>query len=229
MAVASGGAETNAPSLRLDRLPGSRIQITVTGEAQRFHRVDASSNLVSWRPLAVLTNTTGTIPFVDTNAAGIPQRFYRAAEVALATGVTSLSQPNGSAGSQIEIFGQFFDGRPGDNVVRIGDVTARIIEASATRLLVEVPTNATTGPLAVTTPGGETTMKEFFVVTAPVPGTFAPPAGLNGAQFDLVNAYSDGVPLRRRIPRIFFSSAAAGPSSTWPSPPTASTKTFSSR
>jgi len=192
------------PHVQVDRLPGQRVQITVTGEAQRFHRIDGSTNLTSWRPLVVLTNITGTAPYEDTNASALPMRFYRAAQIDPVAGLTGLGQQRGSAGAQVEIFGQFFDGQPGDNVVRIGDVIARVIEASGTRLLIELPIYASTGPLTVTTPSGETSVRQFFVVTAPMLGTFEPPSGVNAAQYELVNPYGAATPVEPGNPTNQF-------------------------
>jgi hypothetical protein len=41
-------------------------------------RVEASSDLVNWTPLATVTNVTGTLIFADPAAVGLRQRYYRA-------------------------------------------------------------------------------------------------------------------------------------------------------
>ena len=53
-------------NLALAGVPGSQIQLQV------------SSDLVTWTPLRVLTNTQGRIEFPDPVTQGTPQRFYRA-------------------------------------------------------------------------------------------------------------------------------------------------------
>ena len=40
-------------------------------------RVEASSDLVNWTPLATVTNVTGSLMFTDPGAASLPRRFYR--------------------------------------------------------------------------------------------------------------------------------------------------------
>lgn len=199
MALAVGLKPTHLaaeqPALSIVPLPDRRVQVTVTGPAPQIHRVDASSNLTVWRPWVLLTNSTGVAAFDDTNAPATPARFFRAQQVAASTGVTALGQPRGIAGNELEIFGQFFDAAPGDNVVRIGGVIARVLEASPLRLLVEVPTNAVTGPLTVTTPSGDTSVRQFFVVTGHAPGVFNPPPGVTRWQYELGNAYGAAMPI----------------------------------
>ena len=48
------------------------------GPAGRVYAIDASSNLVQWLEITRLTNTTGTVNFVDPDSLGIKRRFYRA-------------------------------------------------------------------------------------------------------------------------------------------------------
>ena len=54
-----------------------RFQVTFQGKpGQRFF-VEASTNLPDWFPLATLTNTTGTLQYIDPTPATGPRRFYR--------------------------------------------------------------------------------------------------------------------------------------------------------
>jgi len=53
---------------------GNQIQFDVAGVAGFNYAVQASTNLIDWVPL--LTNTP-PFTFMDTNAAGFQQRFYR--------------------------------------------------------------------------------------------------------------------------------------------------------
>jgi hypothetical protein len=41
------------------------------------YRLEASSNLTDWETLSLLENPGGTVLFTDTDAADLPQRFYR--------------------------------------------------------------------------------------------------------------------------------------------------------
>lgn len=55
--------------------------------------------------------------------------------------ITSFVPQGGQAGSEIEIFGDNFSATLGDNIVRFGNDTATVVEASSTRLLVRAPTD----------------------------------------------------------------------------------------
>jgi hypothetical protein len=56
--------------------PGSRIR--VTGELQRLYQVEASADLLAWTNVASVYATSMPIEVTDTDAPGVPARFYRA-------------------------------------------------------------------------------------------------------------------------------------------------------
>jgi hypothetical protein len=75
MATRSLGAG-NPPSLSSWQVsPSGQFQFLVSGIAGETYRIDGSSNLVQWIPLA--TNTAGII-FIDPNSTKYPHFFYRA-------------------------------------------------------------------------------------------------------------------------------------------------------
>jgi PKD repeat protein len=51
---------------------------TLSGSAGFYYVIEASSNLTTWFPLATLSNSTGQIPFSETNASAFRFRAYRA-------------------------------------------------------------------------------------------------------------------------------------------------------
>ena len=67
-------------------LPGSLVRangqfrFTVQSPAGSRLEIQVSTNLVNWTSLTMVTNGTGTLPFVDT-ATNLKQRFYRARQV----------------------------------------------------------------------------------------------------------------------------------------------------
>jgi len=75
---------TSAPTLTSPTWTNNQFQFTLVGETGRVLEVFAATNvalpLSNWLNLGRLTNTTGTIPFVDTNA-DFDQRFYRARQL----------------------------------------------------------------------------------------------------------------------------------------------------
>jgi hypothetical protein len=59
--------------------PGGGLRLVLSGPAGDVFRLLASTNLVDWQTVATLTNTTGTVEFVDGPPGSFNQRFYRLA------------------------------------------------------------------------------------------------------------------------------------------------------
>ena len=162
----------------------------VFGTDARYHRIDVSTNLTDWTPAHLLLPTNGAAQLTDTNAPSLTALFYRAVEVEPTTAILGLSRQSGPPGTRLEIAGQFFAaGKPKDNVVQFGGVDAPVWEASSTRLLVEVPLGASSGPVTVASAEGRVSSPQAFIVTEEVRGTFAPPEGVSRPEFEIVNAY----------------------------------------
>jgi hypothetical protein len=53
------------------------FHFTITSSPGLVLRVDATTNLTTWTPIATVTNTTGTLDFADTNSPSFKLRFYR--------------------------------------------------------------------------------------------------------------------------------------------------------
>jgi hypothetical protein len=73
--------ETTALNLANAMLTNGQIQFTVLSEPNAVTQIRATTNLSLplnlWTNIATLTNTTGSLPFVDTNA-NLSVRFYTA-------------------------------------------------------------------------------------------------------------------------------------------------------
>jgi len=54
------------------------FKMGITGKAGQRYAVQGTSDFSTWTTLATLTNTTGTVEFVDDTNAGVSHRFYRA-------------------------------------------------------------------------------------------------------------------------------------------------------
>ncbi|MBI4657760.1 MAG: IPT/TIG domain-containing protein, partial [Verrucomicrobia bacterium] len=171
-------------------LTNPAIQITVIGQAGKYHRVDVSTNLSRWGPLEIVRTTNGTATLIDPGFQTLPLRFYRASQVEPATELQRLSVNVGPPGTQVAIQGQFFaSGKPGDNVVTLGGTQLKVVEATPTRLLVEIPAGASSGALLVTTPNGTSLKTKPFTVTGPAPVQLEPPPGMQATDFSVVNTY----------------------------------------
>jgi hypothetical protein len=116
------------------------------------------------------------------------------------TGDYSASRPvverfeplRGLAGTRITVYGaNFIAGSPGENIVYIGETLAPVQSSTGAQLLVTVPQSASTGRVRVITPAGEAISEFDFQVMVERAGRLAPPAGLNPADFTVVNSVGD--------------------------------------
>ena len=97
--------------------------------------------------------------------------------VILAPAITGFSPASGPVGTSVTISGTNLTGA---TVVKFNGVNAPSFTVnSATQITAAVPANATTGPIAVTTPGGTAASATHFTVTTPAPTitSFAPTSG----------------------------------------------------
>jgi ASPIC and UnbV/FG-GAP-like repeat len=65
------------PAIRAAIQEDGACELTVTAEPNRTWRIDASSDLETWQPLATVSNTTATFGYTDAASAAMTRRFYR--------------------------------------------------------------------------------------------------------------------------------------------------------
>jgi hypothetical protein len=58
-------------------LPNDELQLTIDGELGRSYTIEASSDLVTWKPIASVENNDGTLRFSDAELRNLSARFYR--------------------------------------------------------------------------------------------------------------------------------------------------------
>jgi RHS repeat-associated protein len=91
--------------------------------------------------------------------------------------VLEFSPNSGPVGTRVTIIGTGFGLTAADNTVKFGSATATISSASATQLVVTVPSGASTGMISVTTAAGSASNGEPFTIKvseAPSVSGFAP-------------------------------------------------------
>lgn len=70
-----------ATELGVTVFPSNRqVQVTLTGGTSRWHRVEASTNLLDWGGLISLFQTNPASAWMDSSATNYPRRFYRTLE-----------------------------------------------------------------------------------------------------------------------------------------------------
>jgi uncharacterized repeat protein (TIGR01451 family) len=79
----------------------------------------------------------------------------------------------------VALTGTNFADVPARNIVTFeGGQVGQVLQASTTRLLVQVPAAAQTGPVRVQTPGGQTTTAtDLYIIPAPIIASFSPAHG----------------------------------------------------
>jgi YD repeat-containing protein len=111
--------------------------------------------------------------------------------------IISFTPQSGPAGATVTINGTAFSPTASQDTVQFNGVTASIVSASATRLVVTVPAGATTGPISVSTPAGSVSSSSNFTVTAgsgvpsitsftPNMGTPGTAVSITGTNFDIL-------------------------------------------
>jgi YD repeat-containing protein len=81
--------------------------------------------------------------------------------------VIAFTPTAGVAGSIVTVYGTGFSSTPSQNTVNFNGVAASVQYANPTRLVVTVPTAATTGSISVTTSAGTATSSNSFAVSIP--------------------------------------------------------------
>ncbi|GAB3801623.1 hypothetical protein GCM10028819_29240 [Spirosoma humi] len=83
------------------------------------------------------------------------------------TTITAISPATAPVGSTVVITGTNFSTDPTSNTVSIGGVTATVVSASSTQLVVVVPAGAASGPVSVTASGQTAQSQATFTVAIP--------------------------------------------------------------
>jgi YD repeat-containing protein len=110
-------------------------------------------------------------------------------------GIISFAPQSGTVGATVTISGTAFSPTPSQNTVQFNGTTASIVSASATSLVVTVPTGATTGPISVSTSAGSVSSSSNFTVSAnsgvPSITSFTPNMGTPGTAVSITGTNFD--------------------------------------
>jgi YD repeat-containing protein len=118
---------------------------------------------------------------------------FDVSELAGEVGISLVAPTQGPAGTDVLIFGKGFGAGTADSAVAFNGVPATVTQAAPNRLVVTVPSGATTGFITVSSPRGTGRSPAPFVVLGPV--ALAPTAAVVIANGRLqFTATQDGVP-----------------------------------
>ncbi|HET6978761.1 MAG TPA: IPT/TIG domain-containing protein [Pyrinomonadaceae bacterium] len=149
-----------------DELGRLKGVITPSGDVA-IYSYDAAGNIVS-----IARQTTSTVSIIE------------------------FTPDKGQAGTSVTIYGTGFSLIPAQNSVLFNGVSATVTAASATQLVVAVPSGASTGPISVTTPSGNAVSTTSFEILqalsitgfTPTIGTPGTAVQISGTDFDPVAA-----------------------------------------
>ena len=103
----------------------------------------------------------------------------------------------GVVGTGVTIYGTGFSTTANQNSVTFNGVAATVTSATATRIVTTVPAGATTGPIALTAPGGNASSSVSFVVGetgAPTITNFTPTIGSAGTSVTITGTNYETAP-----------------------------------
>ena len=138
--------------------------IDPSGDAAAYH-YDAVGNLLS-----ITRSTSTTVAIIE------------------------VTPDAGAIGHSVTIYGTGFSATSGQNTVTFNGTSASITSASTTQLVVTVPSGATTGAIAVTSPNGSDTSDGSFTVTAsgaPTITSFSPASAVAGTSVTITGTNFD--------------------------------------
>ena len=175
LSPASGPANTNVSITGADLVDVTGV--TFNGIATSYFFANSATSLTAYAPNGV---TTG--PVVVTTPGGPSNGLLFTANPML----SSFSPTSGSPGTVVTLTGQNLIGTT--QVSFNGASAVNYTVVSATQLTVTVPTNASTGPIRVTTSAGTAASSNNFFVTAPMLTAIVPAAGPAGTVVTLTGS-----------------------------------------
>ena len=157
---------TNTTVYLYDELGRLKAVITPSGDAAVYN-YDAAGNIVS-----ITRETASNVSIIE------------------------FTPDKGPVGTSVTIYGTGFSLTPIQNSVSFNGVAATVTAASATQLIVAVPSGATTGPITITTPNGSAVSSTSFEVFqalsitgfTPTIGTPGTAVQITGTDFDPIAA-----------------------------------------
>jgi len=165
--------------------------VTFNGTSDTSFQVNSSTDITAHVPSGA---TTGPIAVTTPDGTGASStNFTVTTSGGNPPAVTSFSPASGAAGTNVSITGTGFTGVTG---VTFNGTTASFTFNSDTSVSARVPTGATTGPIAVTTPNGTGTSSTSFTVTTPpqrptISG-FSPTSGRRGSSVTITGTNFSG-------------------------------------
>ena len=157
VAFASGYAPANAPeSVTANSTTTANFSLQAQSGGTIQYVYDPLGRLVG------VINPSGDTAIYHYDSVGNLQSISRRSSAQLS--IISFSPATGSAGATITIYGIGFSPTASQDTVSFNGTNAPVQSASATQLIVTVPSGAVSGPITVSTPSDTTTTASSFTV-----------------------------------------------------------------
>ena len=143
-----------------------------TGQSNIVNLYDDSGRLIA------VIHPSGDVARYSYDAAGNLLSISRSSSSTVS--VIYFTPGSGPVGTVVTIYGTGFSTTPSQNTVTFNGVSATVTSSSATQIVTSVPSSATTGVIAVTSPGGSASSATSFTVStsnAPTISSFSPTIG----------------------------------------------------
>ncbi len=116
--------------------------------------------------------------------------------------IIQFSPAGGSVGATVTIYGTGFSATAAQNAVTFNGAAATVAQSSTTHIVATVPSGATTGPIAVTSPVGSATSSASFIIgsspLAPTITSFTPTIASPGAAVTITGTNFETTPLNNK-------------------------------
>jgi YD repeat-containing protein len=189
-AVVNENATTTA-NISLDLAPAGPVLYAYDALGRLIQVTDPSGDSAIYR-----YDPVGNITAIERPASG-------------GVSISGFTPATGAVGTTVTLYGTGFSSTPGQNTVTFVcgvscTVTATVTSATATQLVLTVPPTATSGPIAVSTPGGSATSapSAFSVTAAGAPPTitgFTPTLVVAGNSLTVTGTNFDTTPANDRL------------------------------
>jgi YD repeat-containing protein len=189
-AVVNENATTTA-NISLDLAPAGPVLYAYDALGRLIQVTDPSGDSAIYR-----YDPVGNITAIDRPASG-------------SVSISGFTPTTGAFGTTVTLYGTGFSSTPGQNTVTFVcgvscTVTATVTSATATQLVMTVPPTTTSGPIAVSTPGGSaTSAPSAFSVTAagaaPTITGFTPTLVVAGNSLTVTGTNFDTTPANDRL------------------------------
>ncbi|MBS0571464.1 MAG: IPT/TIG domain-containing protein [Proteobacteria bacterium] len=163
-------------------ITGTKFSATASNDTVKFNGTAATVTSATSTQLVATVPTGATSGKISVAVNGQTATSSSSFTVTTPPTISNFTPSSGSVGTSVTITGSNFSTTKTSNTVKFNGTAATVNSASATQLVVAVPSGATSGSVTVTVSGQTATSGSAFTVTTPAPtiSSFSPTSGTVG-------------------------------------------------